>query len=144
MFVHQILAAKGTTVATVPPSATVAEAVDALKTHAVGALVVSRDGMSIDGIISERDVVRHLATHGSVMLDHPVSAVMTGAVTTCTPGDDIAHLMRLMTQFRIRHVPVVRDGKLAGIISIGDVVKHRLDELQRENDSLYQYVTGQV
>jgi CBS domain-containing protein len=144
MHVHQILAGKGHAVATVQPDATVRDAVELLRVHSVGALVVSKDGRHVEGIMSERDVVRRLASFGASALDYPVSAVMTGAVTTCAPDDEIAHLMRLMTEHRIRHVPVVKDGEMVGIVSIGDVVKHRVEALQRENDSLYQYVTGQT
>jgi len=143
MYVQQILAGKGDNVATIRPDATINESLELLRQHSVGALVVSTDGRTIEGILSERDIVRRLASYGAVALDHPVSAVMTGSVTTCRPDDEIGQLMWLMTQYRIRHVPVVTDNVMVGIVSIGDVVKHRLDELQRENDSLYQYMTGQ-
>src|SRR5262245_39827374 len=126
MQVQGILADKGTEVATVTPDATVRDAVASLRERGVGALVVSTDGHTIDGILSERDVVRRLAD-GPDVLDLEIRAVMTSDVRTCGPTDTVEQLMALMTEHRIRHVPIVDDeGRLGGIVSIGDVVKQRL------------------
>jgi CBS domain-containing protein len=126
-------------VITIGPDAGVRELLALLAEHNVGALIVSADGSSVDGIVSERDVVRHLHDDGTV-INNIVSAIMTAEVETCdltTPVDD---LMKMMTERRIRHVPVLDDGRLAGIISIGDVVKHRIDQLEFERDQLDSYV----
>jgi CBS domain-containing protein len=142
MYVQSILAGKGDDVATIGPDATVREAVALLNERRVGALVVSTDGHRIDGILSERDVVRSLAADASAVLDQSVADLMTRQVNTCAPKDTIEQLMWLMTDQRIRHVPVVDDtGGLAGIVSIGDVVKHRLGQLETENQALYDYIT---
>ena len=141
MYVEAILAGKGTEVVTVEPEATVQEAVAVLRERGVGALVVSRDGRSIDGILSERDVVRRLAEHGGAVLGMTVGEVMTSEVTTCGLKDTIEQLMWLMTERRIRHVPVVDGGALRGIVSIGDVVKNRLGHLESENQALQDYIT---
>jgi CBS domain-containing protein len=142
MYVQSILAGKGDDVATIGPDATVREAVALLNERRVGALVVSTDGRRIDGILSERDVVRSMAAHASDVLDQSVSDLMTKQVTTCAPKDTIEQLMWLMTDQRIRHVPVADEsGGLAGIVSIGDVVKHRLGQLESENQALYEYIT---
>jgi CBS domain-containing protein len=113
-----------------------------LAEYRVGALVVSSGDGAVDGIVSERDVVRRLQSQGAGMLDLPVSAIMTSEVHTAEPDASLEDLMVLMTQRRIRHVPVVVDGRLTGIVSIGDVVKHRIDELQSERDQLTAYITG--
>ena len=141
MRVSGILASKGVVVATVAPTTPVAEAVERLRTHGVGALVVSADGARIDGIVSERDVVRHLAERGADVLGEPVAALMTVNVRTCSPDDHVEDLMRRMTELRARHLPVVIDGTLAGIISIGDVVKWRVTELEDEARQLHDYIT---
>ncbi|MDH3706189.1 MAG: CBS domain-containing protein [Acidimicrobiia bacterium] len=142
MKVREILQRKGDTVATVDPSESVATAVARLAEHGVGALVASTDGAQIDGIVSERDVVRAINTGGPGILDHEVSSVMTVEVHTCEPDDHIDELMRVMTDRRIRHLPVVEGGALTGIISIGDVVKRRLDQLENENRNLTDYISG--
>ena len=142
MQVSGILAGKGNDVATIGPDASVAEAVEQLRSLGVGALVVSTDGQTVDGIVSERDVVRRLAVDAGAALALPISALMTTTVHTCAPDDAVERLMVMMTDHRIRHVPVVVDGKLAGIVSIGDVLKQRLGELERENQALYEYFTG--
>ncbi len=145
MNVQSILSSKGSAVATIGPQATLADATASLRDHGVGALVVSIDGSTIDGILSERDVVRALASHGVSTLGRGVSTAMSGHVVTCTMSDSVEELMVLMTEKRIRHVPVVDDaGALAGIISIGDVVKVRLGQLQKENDQLYDYIQGRA
>jgi CBS domain-containing protein len=142
MQVASILAGKGSNVATILPDASVADAVEQLRSLGVGALVVSTDGRTVTGIVSERDVVRRLASDAAGVLSLPVHAVMTTAVHTCGPDDAVERLMVMMTEHRIRHVPVVVDGELAGIVSIGDVVKGRLGQLERENQALYEYFTG--
>ena len=142
MHIEQILRRKGTRVATVPPTATVADVVAALAEHGVGALVVSPDGEQLVGIVSERDVVRHLHL-SEQLLDRPVTEIMTSAeagVHTCRPRDTVDQLARQMTELRIRHVPVLVDGRLAGIVSIGDVVKSRIDELEFERGQLEDYI----
>jgi len=142
MNVEAILKRKGTQVTTIAPDATVSAALDLLRAKAIGAVVVSADGSAPDGILSERDIVRGLANHGASLLDQRVSQVMTRNVITCSPHDKIADLMGLMTERRIRHLPVMRQGRLAGIVSIGDVVKNRLDEIEFEADSLKTYIAG--
>ena len=128
-------------VVTVSPEATVRDLLQLLAEHNIGALVVSNDGESVDGIVSERDVVRRLAgSAGDAVLDGTVSAIMTSDVQTCDPQTPVDELRTLMTERRIRHVPVVSDGKLTGIISIGDVVKSSLDQLQFERDQLDTYL----
>jgi CBS domain-containing protein len=141
MHVQNILKVKGSAVATVAPDATLADATASLRDHGVGALVVSQDGRTIDGILSERDVVRALAAHGGSTLGRDVASAMSTAVTTCHGHDTVDHLMAMMTERRIRHLPVVDDdGKMSGIISIGDVVKARVGQLQIENDQLHDYI----
>jgi CBS domain-containing protein len=139
--INDVLRGKGNQVVTISPEATVTELLALLAEHNVGALVVSSDGTSVAGIVSERDVVRLLngtPDAGEVR----VSAIMTAQVHTCTPDDHIENLMRLMTEQRIRHVPVVVDGSLAGIVSIGDVVKSRIGELEFEREQLSNYIAG--
>ncbi len=126
-------------VITIAPDASVRELVDLLTTHNVGALIVSVDGETVDGIVSERDVVRRLHDRADV-LDMPVSEIMTSTVRTCEGTEPLTELMSVMTEHRIRHVPVLTDGKLTGIISIGDVVKNRIGELEFERDQLDSYV----
>lgn len=139
MRISAVLGAKGSFVATIGAGDTVAAAVAALRHHGVGALVVSDDGHRIDGIISERDIVRGLAD-GPALLEQPVAALMTSVVATCSPDSDSETLMATMTDRRIRHVPVVRDGQLAGIVSIGDVVKARIEQLERDRRDLEEYI----
>lgn len=126
-------------VITITPDASVRELVNLLATHNVGALIVSVDGETVDGIVSERDVVRRLHDREDV-LDIPVSEIMTTTVRTCEGTEALTELMQVMTEHRIRHVPVLTDGKLTGIISIGDVVKNRIGELEFERDQLDNYV----
>lgn len=140
MRVREILRSKGSDVATVGPDDTIADAVRTLSEQRVGALVVSSGDGAVDGVISERDVVRHL--HGSEdTLDRPVRDLMTVEVVTCGQDDTIAELMGLMTERRIRHLPVIDDEQLVGIVSIGDVVKARLHELEDERRHLEDYIT---
>ena len=142
MQISALLAAKGDSVATITGDMTVIEAVDALGEHGVGALVVSSDGKHIDGIISERDIVRGLSGQLGALLDEPVRSIMTSTVFTCSPDDDVESLMAVMTERRIRHVPVVRDELLSGIISIGDVVKSRIVELEKDRKELVEYINA--
>lgn len=128
-------------VVTISPDAGVRELIAALAEHNVGALIVSTDGESVDGIVSERDVVRHLHHDGTV-INNIVRAIMTEGVETCEPDTAVDALMKVMTDHRIRHVPVVEGSRLVGIISIGDVVKHRIDQLEFERDQLDSYVRG--
>ena len=140
MRVSELLEQKGTTVATIRGDATVRELVAELARHGIGALVVSADGTHIEGIISERDVVRRLADRQGGLLDDPVSSIMSTTVHTCAPDDEVETLMSTMTDRRIRHVPVVTDGTLAGVGSIGDVVKSRIGELEKDRDELVEYI----
>jgi CBS domain-containing protein len=142
MRISDVLRRKGDLVVTISPDERVGALLDALAEHKVGALVVARSGDDVEGIVSERDVVRHLQTRGAGVLDEPVSTIMTSPVHTAEPSTTLDELMVLMTDRRIRHVPVVVDGRLAGIVSIGDVVKHRIEELQSERDQLTAYITG--
>lgn len=143
MRIGDVLRAKASQdVITISPDATVRELLALLSEHNVGALIVSRDGSSVDGIVSERDVVRGLHDDDAT-LDGAVSAIMTSEVETCEPEALLDDLMKVMTDHRIRHVPVVTDGRLTGVISIGDVVKHRIDQLQFERDQLDHYVHQQ-
>jgi CBS domain-containing protein len=142
MNVESILRGKGDRVAIVAPNATIAVAVATLKREGIGALVVSRDGSAVDGIISERDIIHSLADSGPALLEKRVDQLMTRRVFTCTPRDSVADLMGEMTRRRFRHMPVLRDGALAGIISIGDVVKARLDEMEYETSSLRSFIQG--
>ncbi len=140
MRIGDVLGAKPSQeVVTIAPEAGVRDLVAALAEHNVGALIVSSDGSTVEGIVSERDVVRHLHSEGTVV-NNTVSAIMTTDVETCTPDVLLDDLMKVMTDKRIRHVPVVENGALVGIVSIGDVVKHRIDQLQFERDQLDSYV----
>jgi CBS domain-containing protein len=142
MNVETILRAKGTGVATIRPDATVGAAVKELISRNIGALVVSEDGKAVAGIISERDIVHGLADHGPALLSLGVGQMMTSPVVTCELSDSIDKLMAEMTNRRIRHFPVVEDGRLRGIVSIGDVVKNRLDEVEYEARSLRSFIAG--
>lgn len=141
MNVQSILTVKGTDVTTVSPDVSLAQAAADLRDRGVGALVVSSDGSTIAGIISERDVVRAIAAHGASALGRTVASAMSAQVITCTAEDSVESLMASMTDRRIRHLPVVdRGGLLAGIVSIGDIVKQRLGQLESENQALHEYV----
>jgi CBS domain-containing protein len=140
MRIGDVLGAKPSQeVVTIAPEASVRALVEALAEHNVGALIVSSDGSTVEGIVSERDVVRHLHSDGTV-INNTVGAIMTTDVETCDPDVLLDDLMKVMTDKRIRHVPVVEDGVMVGIVSIGDVVKHRIDQLQFERDQLDSYV----
>lgn len=140
MRIADVLATKGDyTVVTIRPDASVRSLLDLLASHGIGAVVVSDDGNAIDGIVSERDVVRGLAERSDALEDK-VSALMTPDVHTVAPEVTVADLAAEMTERRIRHVPVVRDGELVGLVSIGDVVKHRISQLQDEANHLQGYI----
>jgi CBS domain-containing protein len=140
MRISDVVKRKGTSVVTVSPDAPVTSLLDLLAEHRIGAVVVSVDGASVDGIVSERDIVRALQERGASTLDAPVSTIMTREVHTCVPETEITELAALMTAERVRHVPVVVDDRLRAIVSIGDVVKHRIDDLQAERDLLRDYI----
>lgn len=142
MRVSDLLAVKGREVATISQESTVADALAVLREHGIGAIVVTSSVAPLSGILSERDVVRALAIHGAAALDMAVSDLMSTAVTTCTEETSVDELMALMTERRIRHVPVVVDAALVGLVSIGDVVKARVDELERERRELIDYVNA--
>jgi CBS domain-containing protein len=142
MDVQTILRSKGRSVVTIHPDATVERAVAVLRLRGIGALVVSDDGENVVGIVSERDIVEALGRYGGELLGAGVSEIMSCPVVTCDPGDSVADLMAEMTSRRIRHFPVVRDGKLCGIVSIGDMVKSRLDEIEYEAHSMRSFIAG--
>lgn len=142
MNVQSIMGAKGNAVSTISQTASLHDAIRVMCEQRIGALVVSGDGRAIEGIVSERDIVR-VAADGPAALDRSVGSVMSVDVITCAAGDGVDRLMSLMTERRIRHLPVVDDnGHLAGIVSIGDVVKSRLTELELENQALADYISG--
>jgi len=136
MKVAAILKAKGTHVETTRPDTSLYSVIWDLKLKRIGAFVVSQDGSIVLGLVSERDIVHGLAEHGAKLLALPVAQVMTSPVVTCTPEDNVTAVMARMTRYRVRHLPVIEDGKLAGIVSIGDVIKYRLDELEMEANIL--------
>ena len=127
-------------VVTISPDASVRDLLGLLADHNVGAVVVSGDGQAVDGIVSERDVVRRLNDGDDAILDGPVTNIMTSVVHTCEPNHQIEELMQVMTEHRVRHVPIIKDGKLSGMISIGDVVKARIAHLEFERDQLGNYL----
>jgi CBS domain-containing protein len=143
MRISDILRVKGNRVVTVRPGADVTELVAVLAEHKIGAVVVSGDGERVEGIVSERDVVRALAARGAAVLKEPVTAIYTAQVRSVEPDAPIEEVERLMTEHRFRHVPVVESGRLSGVVSIGDVVKNRIDELETERSSLEGYITGE-
>lgn len=143
MNVEGILVAKGRHVETISPGASVVVALEALTTRGVGALVVSEDGRGVSGIVAERDMVRGLARHGARLLELRVADVMSKDGPTCSPADPITAVMAVMTRTRNRHVPVMADGRLCGIVSLGDLVKGRLDEMELEASILREvYIAG--
>jgi CBS domain-containing protein len=138
--ISQLLRHKGREVATIDGAESVRTALGVLAEREIGALVVSSDGRRVEGIVSERDVARGLHTRGAGLLAEPVSSLMTAEVHTCSPHASVTELAQTMTDHRVRHVPVVEDGALIGIVSIGDVVKARLDELEDERKQLVDYI----
>ena len=142
MRISDVLRGKGTQVTTVTPDTTVRQLLAVLAEHRIGAVVVSHDGATVDGIASERDIVRALAQRGAAVMSEPVTAIYTAEVHTVTPQTPIEDVMLMMTERRVRHAPVVIDGRLRGIVSIGDVVKIRIGELETERTALTDYITG--
>ena len=142
MRISDILRGKGEKVVTVTPDTDVKRLLAVLAEHKIGAVVVSREGSTVEGIVSERDVVRALAERGASVLGEPVTGIYTADVHTIAPDAAVADVERLMTERRFRHVPVVAGGRLRGIVSIGDVVKRRIDELETERTTLTEYITG--
>ncbi len=141
MRVSEVLRRKGSDVVTIAPARTVRELLGLLAERGIGAVVVSDDAATVAGIVSERDVVRRLHADGDAVLDRRVADIMTAEVATCTPEDELETLMTTMTEGRFRHLPVLVDGRLAGVVSIGDVVKHRISEVQAERDQLSAYIS---
>jgi CBS domain-containing protein len=142
MRVEKLLSLKGRDVTTISASRTVGDAVKLLKERGIGAVIVTDGTGPIAGILSERDVVRALEAHNGETLAKPVSDIMSSPVTTCDENMSVDHLMVVMTENRFRHVPVVHEGKLTGMVSIGDVVKVRLSELENEKKDLLDYVSA--
>jgi len=142
MRISEVLRVKGAQVVTVTPDTTVRSLLTILAEHRIGAAVVSRDGTSVDGIVSERDIVRALAQRGAAVMSEQVTAIYTAEVHTVTPETELEEVARMMTERRIRHAPVTVNGGLRGIVSIGDVVKSRIGELETERAALTDYITG--
>jgi len=142
MTVAQILSRKGRAVVTAAPSETMQGVVNLLTQNRIGAVIVLDSRGSIAGIVSERDVVRAMSEHGGAALGKSAADIMTKKVKTCSPTDTEAELMGLMTDLRIRHLPVVEGGKLAGMISIGDVVKLRIESIEREAEEMKSYIAS--
>jgi CBS domain-containing protein/beta-phosphoglucomutase-like phosphatase (HAD superfamily) len=140
MKVSDILKDKGSAVKSISAEETILNLARRMKADGVGAMVVMRDDATLDGIITERDIANGLATHGEALLGMKVSQLMTRSVVTCAPEESIAHVARTMTQRRFRHMPVIKDGELIGLVSIGDVLKYRLDELQLETNVLRDFL----
>jgi len=142
MRVSDVLASKGSdAIFTIRPDASIRELLDMLAEHNIGAMVVSDDGEAMIGIVSERDVVRKLRDVENAR-DMTVADIMTTDVRVCAPHDSFGSLMLVMTEHRVRHVPVIDDGRLVGVLSIGDAVKHRMEQLEFERDQLNKYVSG--
>jgi len=140
MTVKAILSNKGNDVFTIEPTATLEAATAILAERKIGALVVLGADQRLIGILSERDIVRTLAEQGAAVLQEPLAQVMTRKVQTCTPADTVSVIMERMTAGKFRHIPVVEDDELVGLVSIGDIVKHRLTEMERESEALRDYI----
>ncbi len=140
MTVKAILSRKGSDVVTIAPTANLSEAVKLLAQRRIGAVIVTGADNRVAGILSERDIVRVLGERGADALGDNIAAVMTRKVTTCVEADTVSDIMERMTTGKFRHVPVVEQGRLAGVISIGDVVKFRVEEIERESDALREYI----
>ena len=141
MTVRKILDRKGNAVVSVTPDMTLMDAVKVLRQHRIGCVLVMQDG-GIAGVLSERDVVRAIGNDGAAALDHKVSSAMTSPVITCKPEDSVATAMGMMTERRFRHLPVLENGQLAGMVSIGDLVKQRIDDTEREAAALKDYISA--
>jgi CBS domain-containing protein len=142
MSVERLLRTKGSAVVTIRPDATLADVTHELAAGNFGALIVSDDGRSVNGIISERDVVRTLANEGASALDRKVRDVMTTEVVTCSPSDRVDDMMEVMSNRRFRHLPVVRDGELCGVISMTDLMRKRLDDIEHEASAMRDFIVG--
>lgn len=143
MLVQQILAAKASDrVVTIEPEALLSDAAQVLAAERIGTLVVTSDGKTVSGVLSERDIVRELGKRGAICMEDRVSAIMTKKIVTCTRKDTAVDIMRKMTDGRFRHMPVIEEGVLVGIVTLGDVIKSRLDELAMENESLEEMIKG--
>jgi CBS domain-containing protein len=140
MNVKAILAAKGGDIVTIEPTADLAAAVKLLSAHRIGAVVIRGAGGRLAGILSERDIMRAISEHGAAALTLPVSQVMTRNVATCGEDDRIASIMERMTEGKFRHMPVVDKGELIGLVSIGDVVKQRVGEIEQESEAMRDYI----
>jgi CBS domain-containing protein len=140
MIVKAILSAKGSDVITIEPTATLDTAVKTLAKHKIGALLVLGPDRRVMGILSERDIVRVLSEHGAGVLTQPLAQVMTRKVVTCSQSDTVEVLMQRMTTGKFRHLPVIEQEQVVGVISIGDVVKHRLQEMEQEQAALKDYI----
>lgn len=140
MKISDVIHNKGAEVVTISAQATVAELVELLSRRNIGAVVVSGDGQTVDGIVSERDVVRHLAADGGDVLRRTVAEIMSSPVTTCTLDEELDTTAHTMTYSRLRHLPVMEDGRLVAIVSLGDVVKYRIDQLTDERNHLLEYL----
>ena len=142
MYVETILRKKGDTVIAVEPHCLVSAAAQILHDNRIGAALVRNAAGKVVGILSERDIVRGVARNGSTCLTMRVEELMTSPIVTCAPTDSIDHIMELMTERRVRHLPVMDEGRLAGIVSIGDVVKQRISEIEHESEALRQYIAA--
>ncbi len=142
MRISDVLRVKGTQVVTVTPDTKVRRLLAVLAEHRIGAVVVSHDGASVDGIASERDIVRAFAKRGAAVMSEAITAIYTAEVHTVTPETQLEDVMRMMTEQRVRHAPVVAEGGLRGIVSLGDVVKNRIGELETERAALTDYIRG--
>lgn len=143
MQVKIVLQEKGSDVVTATPDTSLRDLIEMLDTKRIGAVVVSSDGVRLDGIVSERDVVRALSRDGAAALDHTALDVMTtGEMCTCRPEDTVESLMTTMTDRRVRHIPVVVDGAISGLVSIGDVVKSRISVLESEAQAMHDYISN--
>lgn len=145
MIIEAILSYKGREVSTVAPGTSVADVVRRMRKERIGAVVVSADGRKIEGIISDRGIMHAIADSGVSVMEQPIETIMAQQVVTCRPSEPVGAIMGLMTERRIRHIPVVdEDGLMCGIISIGDVVKSRLDAVQREAEAMREYISGVI
>jgi CBS domain-containing protein len=142
MHISDVLRGKGRDVVTVPPDTTVRDFLDVIAEFGIGATVVSADGEHVDGIVSERDVVRGLAARGAAVLSEDIATIMTREVVCTEPDEHVDVVFAVMTQQRIRHLPVLVDDRLGGLVSIGDLVMARVNELETERDSLAQYINS--
>jgi CBS domain-containing protein len=142
MKVASILRTKGSDITTAAADTTVADAARLLKEKRIGAVVISNDAKTVLGILSERDIIHALVDRGGAVLERPVSELMTRKVITCSPDDSISDLMAQMTERRVRHLPVICDGVMCGMVSIGDIVKNRIEEVETEASAMREYITS--